>query len=224
MSEKFLLMIEFECSRQGVVVPWDDIAHRFHPGATAAGVLQHFARLRSVLAAEGHLIPPKLPTKKDRGPVDSTIRGFVRVGIDNAGAILVRPLKYTQPFVHINSNRADAHDIGAYDEDDANDDGSQPRKVRKLESADGGQPGSAAKVTKPQRRTRVPIKYLSAAEFASKDIQEAEADYEDDEDDTFLDDDDDDDVEDEIPLGHPVRGGAHIEQIAESIYSRNTKV
>lgn len=176
MAEKFLLNMEYECSRQGIAVPWDDIAHRFHPGATAAGVQQHFARLRSILAAEGHLIPPKIPTKKDkkdRAPVDSTIRGYLRQKVDKNGAIIVRSVKYTEPLEHPTFNRADAHDIRAYED---NEDDSQPHKARKLESGDGAQPGSASKATKTRRRTRVPITYQDAAESDPNDDQEADED------------------------------------------------
>ncbi|KAB5585964.1 hypothetical protein GE09DRAFT_1234777 [Coniochaeta sp. 2T2.1] len=142
MAEKLLLCIEYECSRQGIAIPWDDIAHRFHPGSTGAGMGQHFVRIRNIMAAEGHMVPPKLPTRRDRGQVDSTIRGYIRRGVNEDGILLLRPIKYTEPLEHPTFNKADAHDLGAYE-------GIDETPSRKSAKIDGGK----------RKRSKLVIKY-----------------------------------------------------------------
>ncbi|OIW27459.1 hypothetical protein CONLIGDRAFT_431549 [Coniochaeta ligniaria NRRL 30616] len=214
MVEKFLLNLEYECTRQSIAIPWDDIAHRFHPGATAAGVQQHFARLRSVMAAEGHLIPPKVPTKKDRGPVDSTIRGYLRRDIDEDGNVVVRPVKYAEPLEHPTFNRADAHDIGAYGTNGDND------------TPENCEPSSASKATRSRRKTRVPIKYEdfneSESEFETESDLDAHERVEVRSDEPDL--DDDDGTLQSPPLDErPIRGGddTELERRALQLYTRN---
>lgn len=227
MAEKLLLNLEFECTRQGIAVPWDDIAHRFHPGATAAGVQQHLARLRSIMVAEGHLIPPKLPNKKDRGPVDSTIRGYLRKDLDQDGSILVRPVKYTEPLEHPTFNRADAHDLGAYGDVDKHDEAEDiaqvfSRKARKRDASEKGEPSSASKSTGPRRRSRIAIKY--------EDVTESDSEEEDtDEEDEInlhnkykVRPDNDDDDDEEVPLDErPIRGDVDVEDLAFQLYTQN---
>jgi hypothetical protein len=215
MVEKFLLNLEYECTRQGIAIPWDDIAHRFHPGATGAGVQQHFARLRSVMAAEGHLIPPKIPSKKHRGSPDSTIRGYIRSDIDEDGAIIVRSVKYTEPLEHPTFNKPDAHAIGAYEEKNP-----PSRKALKRDSAENGEPSSASMSKEPRRRSRVPIKYEDAAESESE--SESESQSEDEELVVRVEEDDGED-EDHIPFDElPIRDDIDLEDLAMNLYTRNT--
>lgn len=224
MVEKLLLCLEFECNRQGINVPWDDIAHRFHPGATGAGMLQHFARLRSIMAAEGHLIPPKLSTKKDRTPLDSTIRGYIRSKINDDGVVVVRAIRYTEPLEHSTFNKADAHDCGAYALSDPDDDEDAPlHKLRKLEALIDQRDGFTS-VSKRQRRTRVPIKYEDATEIgvgssnsksASEEVQDGE---EKDAGELFVESENDD----QVPLGEgAICDDVDVEARARRIYIDN---
>ena len=78
MAEKLLLHVQYECSRHRIQVPWDEIAHRLHPGSSGQAVVQHINRLRKDVAVEGHLVPPA-PVRPTLGRTqDNKIRGYVR--------------------------------------------------------------------------------------------------------------------------------------------------
>ncbi|KAK2072595.1 hypothetical protein P8C59_006940 [Phyllachora maydis] len=80
MAEKLLLHLQYECARHKVNVPWDAVAHRLHPGSSGGAVLQHLTKLRPVLIAEGHVVPPVPQKPSSRGArVDESVRGYVRV-------------------------------------------------------------------------------------------------------------------------------------------------
>ncbi|KAF7916628.1 uncharacterized protein EAE98_010637 [Botrytis deweyae] len=75
MADKLLQWINYECRRQGITLPWDDIAHRIHPGSSGAATVQYINKLREVLIPEGHLVPPPFAKKNT---VDSNVRGYIR--------------------------------------------------------------------------------------------------------------------------------------------------
>lgn len=77
MAEKLLLHIHYECSRHKLQLPWDAIAHRFHPGSSGAAIIQHINRLRREVLVEGHLVPP-LTQRSSATPNDPNLRGYVR--------------------------------------------------------------------------------------------------------------------------------------------------
>lgn len=76
MAEKLLLMIQYECHRAEIPIPWDTIVHRIQPGSSGPAATQMLNKLRDILVVEGHMIPP--PLGKTTIPQDPTIRGFIR--------------------------------------------------------------------------------------------------------------------------------------------------
>lgn len=76
-----------------VELPWDAIAHRFHPGSSGTAVQQHLNRMRKDLVAEGHLVPPPFNKAK---PADPSIRGFMRADEEGDDITTVRPIRYDE--------------------------------------------------------------------------------------------------------------------------------
>lgn len=76
MIEKLLLHVHYECHRRGLNIPWDHVVHRLSPGSSGSSALQHLTKLRDVLTAEGHMVPPLLG--KVTVKQDPSIRGYVR--------------------------------------------------------------------------------------------------------------------------------------------------
>ena len=113
MAEKLLLNLIYECNRHGVDIPWDAVAHRFHPGSSGGAIQQHLARIRPSLIAEGHLVPP--PTTKPgtaRVGVDPTIRGYIRANNDDPSkALETRPVFYDEAIENRRYNLPDAMDV-----------------------------------------------------------------------------------------------------------------
>ncbi|KAJ9149828.1 hypothetical protein NKR23_g3918 [Pleurostoma richardsiae] len=110
MTEKLLLHIQYECSRFKVELPWDNIAHRLHPGSSGGAVLQHLNRVRHQLVAEGHLVPPICQKPGSRVQVDQNIRGYVRryeTGEDTAST---RPVRWDEPMDDRRFNLPDSID------------------------------------------------------------------------------------------------------------------
>lgn len=65
----------YELTRQGVAIPYDDIANRLDPGSSGNALIQALNKQRDQLLAEGHLIPP---TAQRDDPLAGIIRGYVR--------------------------------------------------------------------------------------------------------------------------------------------------
>ncbi|KHO02049.1 uncharacterized protein MAM_01050 [Metarhizium album ARSEF 1941] len=93
MAEKLLLHIHYECTRHRLQLPWDAIAHRFHPGSSGAAIIQHINRLRREILAEGHLVPP-LTQRSSATPVDPNVRGFVRQDTECGDIEATRPVYF----------------------------------------------------------------------------------------------------------------------------------
>ncbi|TGO09939.1 hypothetical protein BTUL_0149g00180 [Botrytis tulipae] len=75
MAEKLIQCINYECRRQGLNIPWDDIAHRMDPGSSAAAAMQYINKMRETLIPEGHLVPPPFAKKNTVNP---KVRGIIR--------------------------------------------------------------------------------------------------------------------------------------------------
>jgi hypothetical protein len=148
MAEKLLLVIQYECNRHKIEIPWESVAHRLHPGSSGGAILQHLARLRPTLVAEGHLVPPAPQKPGSKAPIDSTIRGYVRK--DPRGSKTeTRPVLFTEPWEDPKFNLPDANDVGKRygdppdygsanengGDDDNDDDGDlQDHKVKPVET------------------------------------------------------------------------------------------
>lgn len=94
MAEKLLLHIQYECNRRKLNLPWDAIAHRFHPGSSGQAVGQHLNRLRRELIAEGHLVPPR--SHKAAPPCDPSIRGYIRQDLEGGDLEVTRPVFFDE--------------------------------------------------------------------------------------------------------------------------------
>ncbi|KAF8856307.1 hypothetical protein BDZ45DRAFT_478805 [Acephala macrosclerotiorum] len=76
MMEKLLLCIQYECHRDGLLIPWDKIVHRLNPGSSGPSAVQMLCKMREVLITEGHFIPPSLGKRSMM--IDPKIRGYTR--------------------------------------------------------------------------------------------------------------------------------------------------
>jgi hypothetical protein len=76
MAEKLLLHLAFESHLHGIDLPWARAAHRLQPGTSGAAIIQHLARLRERLIAEGHLVPPPTNSRVPLPP--DHVRGYIR--------------------------------------------------------------------------------------------------------------------------------------------------
>lgn len=110
MAEKLLLHIMYECSRHRVDIPWDQVAHRLHPGSTGGAIVQHLNRLRANLIAEGHMVPPICQKPGSRVSVDPHIRGYIRKFPDSDDTATTRPVRFDEPLEDRRFNLPDAWD------------------------------------------------------------------------------------------------------------------
>ena len=55
-----LLAMQYHCNRLGLAVPYEDIGATVGPGVTPGAIVQHLAKLRARMVAEGHRVPPPL--------------------------------------------------------------------------------------------------------------------------------------------------------------------
>lgn len=79
MFEKVLLHLVYELNRRGIVIPYAQVVHRLSPGSSGASLQQSLNKLRDIMTAEGHLIPPlsgKLSLPLSQSEVN--IRGHIR--------------------------------------------------------------------------------------------------------------------------------------------------
>ncbi|KAM7209533.1 hypothetical protein V8F20_000271 [Naviculisporaceae sp. PSN 640] len=110
MAEKLLLHIMYECSRHRVEIPWDQVAHRLHPGSTGGAIVQHLNRLRGTLIAEGHLVPPICQKPGSRVVVDPHIRGYIRKFPETDDTTTTREVRFDEPMEDRRFNLPDAYD------------------------------------------------------------------------------------------------------------------
>ncbi|RYP07331.1 hypothetical protein DL765_009188 [Monosporascus sp. GIB2] len=134
MMEKCTLNFVYECMRTQVKIPWDDIAHRFHPGMSANALKQRFDRLRKELIAEGHLVPP---TDISHGRL---YRGMVRANQNPIDGDLktTRIVHYEEPFLDSDFNLPDStnfvHNPSIRSRAGISDDESEPEEEPELPS------------------------------------------------------------------------------------------
>lgn len=110
MYEKLLLHLQYELNRHDIAVPWDYVAHRFHPGSSGAAILQHLNRIRPILLAEGHLVPPLCQKPGSKKAVPGDIRGYIRADPDGDDCVSTRPVPWTEPVFDRQFNLPNAHD------------------------------------------------------------------------------------------------------------------
>ncbi len=60
MDKKLLLATQYQCNYSSLNVPWDDIGRIMGEGITGGAVIQHLAKLRARMIAQGLSVPPPL--------------------------------------------------------------------------------------------------------------------------------------------------------------------
>ncbi len=60
MDKKLLLAMQYQCNYSSLNVPWDDIGRIMGEGITGGAVIQHLAKLRARMIAQGLSVPPPL--------------------------------------------------------------------------------------------------------------------------------------------------------------------
>lgn len=60
MDKQLLLSLQSVCNDKGVKLPWDDVGAAMHKQVSSGAIIQHLAKLRQRLAAQGVSVPPPL--------------------------------------------------------------------------------------------------------------------------------------------------------------------
>ncbi|KAL8806883.1 MAG: hypothetical protein Q9182_001012 [Xanthomendoza sp. 2 TL-2023] len=60
MDKKLLLTLQWACNIKGVKIPWEIVATEMGPTITAGAVIQHLAKFRQRMVAQGAEVPPAL--------------------------------------------------------------------------------------------------------------------------------------------------------------------
>ncbi|RYP48582.1 hypothetical protein DL768_005537 [Monosporascus sp. mg162] len=141
MMEKCMLNFVYECMCSHLKIPWEQIAHRFHPGMSANALRQRFDRLRKELIAEGHLVPPNDVSHA------SLYRGLVRANQNPIDGDLktTRMVRYEEPFLDSDFNLPDSsnfvHNPSTRVRAGISDAESEPEEEPELPS--GGEPSAS---------------------------------------------------------------------------------
>ncbi len=109
--EKFLLHLFYECQARRIDLPLAQICHRFHPGMTPNALKQRLDKLRKVVIAEGHLVPPELGSSISKG--ERVVRGLVRANRDlqKGDITTTRPVYYDEAWDDPLEILQDAHNL-----------------------------------------------------------------------------------------------------------------
>ncbi|EPE07443.1 heat shock protein mitochondrial precursor [Ophiostoma piceae UAMH 11346] len=114
MNDKLLLIMYYELARHQIEVPWDEVAHRLHPGSSGGAINQHLNRVRLDLAGKGHLVPPPIPKTNGSGfSTDPTVRGYMREDDEDTGSVKLVPVKYNHVWEDRKVNLPDGFDASA---------------------------------------------------------------------------------------------------------------
>lgn len=60
VDQLVLLTVDHVCVKQGIPIPWDDVARQIEPHLTGEAVKQHLAKVRNFREANGRKVPEKL--------------------------------------------------------------------------------------------------------------------------------------------------------------------
>ena len=114
MNDKLLLIMYYELARHQIEVPWDEIAHRLHPGSSGGAINQHLNRVRLDLGGKGHMVPPAIPKTNGSGfSTDPTVRGYIREDDEDTGSVKLVPVKYNRVWEDRKVNLPDGFDATA---------------------------------------------------------------------------------------------------------------
>ncbi|TQV97613.1 chaperonin GroL [Cordyceps javanica] len=151
MAEKLLLHLHYECTRHKIVLPWDSIAHRLHPGSSGAAVVQHLNRVRKELIREGHLVPPVCQKPSSNSTVDPNIRGYVRQDLDGDDKDTTRAVRFDERHDDLRFNLPDSFQHSG-DEDECMPDSPSPVRIQHPRFCSGPPSTTDESVTNSLRR------------------------------------------------------------------------
>jgi hypothetical protein len=182
MYEKLLLHFQYELNRHNVAVPWDYVAHRFHPGSSGQALLQHLNRIRPILLAEGHLVPPICQKPGSKKPVPVHIRGYIRADPDGDDCISTRPVPWSEPIFDRQFSLPNAHNdrsiTGSAKRYQMGGEYVYPSRKDELKrKPDAARMGVTESAKKPRQSSR---KASAAASYAMHDDDETDVEQEDD--------------------------------------------
>ncbi|KAK5135924.1 hypothetical protein LTR08_004382 [Meristemomyces frigidus] len=75
LDQLLLLCVDYECTKQGISIPWDDIAKLIEGHLSGEAVKQHLAKLYKFREEDGHKVPPKLDRNERRKAYATTAIG-----------------------------------------------------------------------------------------------------------------------------------------------------
>ncbi|EMC97003.1 hypothetical protein BAUCODRAFT_435379 [Baudoinia panamericana UAMH 10762] len=70
-DQLILLAVDYECTKNGITVPWDAVAAHVASYLTGEGIKQHLAKVYKFRVEEGHKVPPKLDRNQRRKTLPS---------------------------------------------------------------------------------------------------------------------------------------------------------
>lgn len=151
MVEKLLMHLMYESHRVGIKLPWDQAVTRLCPGSTGQTAVQMLQKLRDILIAEGHMVPPLMG--KGQRVSDKNIRGYVR-DMSSTTPTDVKVLCWGDPWEDRKENLIIPDVVrgsGNY------------KKLEKYQPASSTTVEKLAKPTDGSRRNRLPAEVIEAA-------------------------------------------------------------
>jgi hypothetical protein len=98
MDQLLLLTIQYECSKQGIVLPWGAIANRFaaEKGPTGKCMVQHLSKLRLEMLNRGAWVPPLAGRSKASMNDKVDVRGVIRIGTTEDNQPVYRDIEWDE--------------------------------------------------------------------------------------------------------------------------------
>ncbi|KAK5125515.1 hypothetical protein LTR85_000626 [Meristemomyces frigidus] len=66
LDQLVLLCVDHVCTKQGIAIPWDDVATMVAPHLTGEAIKQHLVKIYKFRQEDGHSVPPKLDRTQRR--------------------------------------------------------------------------------------------------------------------------------------------------------------
>lgn len=176
MDKKLLLGLQYSCNGAGLAVPWNDIGRIMGEGITGGAVVQHLAKLRNRMIAQGLPVPPPLRRGggSSRMSTSATSSFKAKATPKKTGSAQANP-KSTKP----NPTKAKAAKKGtrgsgdsededdAWDDDDSDADYGEPR-AKRVKSDAKGPMQRRMKTEDSDEETPTPSKSLKRKHQSSK--------------------------------------------------------
>ncbi|TKA22652.1 hypothetical protein B0A50_07661 [Salinomyces thailandicus] len=66
LDQLTLLCVDYVCTKEGIAIPWDEIAAEVEPYLTGEAIKQHMVKIYKFREDDGHKVPPKLDRNQRR--------------------------------------------------------------------------------------------------------------------------------------------------------------